>query len=135
MSSNTANTSDTSNTLSPANEDYLEAILLLSDDQDSVRSVEIAEHLKVSKASVSKAIGVLKQAGLVDHDHYGLIQMTSAGKTLAREIMQRHNMLKRFLTEVLNIDEDTAEQDACRMEHAISSETKEKWLAYLSRVL
>jgi Mn-dependent DtxR family transcriptional regulator len=49
--------------------------------------------------------------------------------------MQRHNMLKRFLTEVLHIDEETAEQDACRMEHAISEKTKEKWLQYLSRVL
>lgn len=123
------------NTLSPASEDYLEAILLLSDDQDSVRSVDIAEHLKVSKASVSKAIGILKLAGLIDHDHYGLIQMTSDGKIRAREIMQRHIMLKRFLTEVLHIDEETAEQDACRMEHAISPETKDKWLAYLSKVL
>lgn len=121
--------------LSPASEDYLEAILLLSDENDSVRSVDIADHLKVSKASVSKAIGILKAAGHIDHDHYGLIQMTSKGKTKAREIMQRHTMLKRFLTEVLHIDEETAEQDACRMEHVISPETKEKWLAYLSRVL
>lgn len=121
--------------LSPASEDYLEAMLLLSDDQDKVRSVDIADHLNVSKASVSKAIGILKQAGLVNHDYYGLIHLTTEGKNMAREIMQRHTMLKRFLTEVLHIDEETAERDACKMEHAISEETKEKWLQYLSRVL
>ncbi|MDD2374560.1 MAG: metal-dependent transcriptional regulator [Eubacteriales bacterium] len=121
--------------LTPASEDYLEAILLLSDDEGRVRSVDIAEHLHVSKASVSKAIGILKQAELISHDHYGLIQLTAEGKIRAREIMQRHTMLKRFLTEVLHIDEETAEQDACRMEHAISEVTKEKWLQYLSRVL
>lgn len=124
-----------STVLSPASEDYLEAILLLSDDHDRVRSVEIAEHLKVSKASVNKAIGILKQSGHIEHDRYGLIRMTENGKIRAREIMQRHNMLKRFLTEVLHIDEETAEQDACRMEHAISYKTKEKWLAYLNKIL
>lgn len=121
--------------LSPASEDYLEAMLLLSDDQDKVRSVDIADHLNVSKASVSKAIGILKQSGLINHDYYGLIHLTPEGKIRAREIMQRHTMLKRFLTEVLHIDEETAERDACKMEHAISAETKEKWLQYLARVL
>ena len=121
--------------LSPASEDYLEAMILLSDDQDKVRSVDIADHLNVSKANVSKAIGILKQAGLVNHDYYGLIHLTPEGKSMAREIMQRHTMLKRFLTEVLHIDEETAERDACKMEQAISEETKEKWLQYLSRVL
>src|SRR5690554_5671632 len=121
--------------LSAASEDYLEAILLLSDDQDNVRSVDIADHLKVSKASVNKAIGVLKQAGFVDHDHYGLIQTTVEGKLKAREIMQRHTMLKRFLTDVLNIDEEIAEQDACKMEHAISEQTKDKWTQWLGKVL
>ena len=121
--------------LSPASEDYLEAILLLADDEGCVRSVDIADHLQVSKASVSKAIGILKQAGLIDHDHYGLIKMTTEGKNRAREIMQRHNMLKRFLTDVLHIDEETAENEACKMEHAISNETKDKWMEYLRKVL
>ena len=121
--------------LTPSSEDYLEAIYRLADEHDAVRSVDIADHLNVSKASVNKAVHVLKDAGLIDHAHYGQIHLTEAGRKRAADISQRHRMLKRFLTEVLQIDEKTAEEDACRMEHAISEQTRDHWLAWLEDVL
>lgn len=121
--------------LSPASEDYLETILELSVNAETVRSVDIAEHLKVSKASVSKAMHVLQAAGLVEHAHYGQIRLTETGRCRAEEILQRHAMLKRFLVEILGIDEQTAELDACRMEHVISDQTRDRWLDYLRQML
>ena len=123
------------NHLSPSSEDYLETILELSEANDAVRSVDIADHLQVSKASVNKAVHMLLDAGLIEHAHYGQIHLTGQGRSQAAEIMQCHLMLKRFLSEVLGIDEKTAEQDACRMEHAISRQTRDHWLSWLEDVL
>ena len=86
--------------LTPSNEDYLETILELSEKTDAVRSVDIAEHLLVSKASVTKAMGILREAGLIEQAHYGLIHLTSHGRRHADEILLRHGMLKRFLTDI-----------------------------------
>lgn len=121
--------------LTPSSEDYLETILELSDHGEAVRSVDIAGHLGVSKASVNKAMGILRDLGLIDQAHYGLIHLTDSGRLQAGDILQRHAMLKRFLIEILHISESIAEKDACRMEHVISSETRSKWLAYLRQVL
>jgi len=121
--------------LTPSNEDYLETILELIGRNGAVRSVDIAGHLHVSKASVNKAMGVLRDAGLIEQAHYGQVYLTESGRRRANEILQRHAMLKRFLVEILGIDEATAEQDACRMEHAISDHTRVHWLAWLHRVL
>ncbi len=121
--------------LSPSSEDYLEAILELSDQHNAVRSVDIANHLHVSKASVNKAMGILRQIGLIEQAHYGLIHLTEQGRFRAKDVLQRHVMLKRFLTEILHTSEETAERDACRMEHVISDETRGKWLDWLREVL
>jgi Mn-dependent DtxR family transcriptional regulator len=121
--------------LTPSSEDYLETILELSDTGNSVRSVDIANHLHVSKASVNKAMGILRDIGLIEQAHYGQIHLTEQGKLRAKDILQRHIMLKRFLVEILQINEATAERDACRMEHAISDETRTKWLHWLREVL
>ena len=123
--------------LTPSSEDYLETILELTGDgdDDAVRSVDIAGHLHVSKASVTKAMGILREAGLIEQAHYGLIRLTSQGRRRADEVLLRHGMIKRFLTEILEIDDGTAEQDACRMEHAISDQTRRRWFAWLGTVL
>ena len=121
--------------LTPSNEDYLETILELSGQDEAVRSVDIALHLHVSKASVNKAMGILREAGFIDQAFYGMIHLTVLGRQRAAEILARHAMLKRFLVEILEIDEETAEQDACRMEHVISDTTRIKWLNYLRQVL
>lgn len=121
--------------LTPSSEDYLETIYELSLNQENVRSVDIAEQLQVSKASVNKAIGILRDAGLIKHAHYGLVHLTDQGQKRASEILKIHHMLKRFLVEVLDIDDVTAEADACRMEHVISPRTKERWHSWLQKTL
>jgi DtxR family Mn-dependent transcriptional regulator len=117
--------------LSPAVEDYLEAILALTNDGEPVRSVEIAEYLELSRAAVSKAMVNLAQEGLVEHALYGRIRLTETGQSLATEILLTHRMLKLFLVETLGVSEKAAEQDACRLEHVISAETRQKWLDHI----
>lgn len=106
-------------------EDYLEAILILSQQNDFVRSVDVANHLGFSKPSVSVAVGNLKNALLLTVDGAGGLHLTEAGKALAEHVYERHRLLTRYLIE-LGVDEETAAEDACRMEHVISQITFEK---------
>lgn len=123
------------NDLSPASEDYLETIYDLSADGSAVRSVDVAQALNVSKASVNKALGILRKSALIDQEPYGTITLTQEGMRRARNVRSRHDMLKRFLREVIGTDEQTAEDEACRIEHVISQETVEKWDNFLHRTL
>lgn len=100
-----------------------------------MRSIDIARALGVSRASVNKSLGFLKESGLIEHEHYGDVKLTEAGLRAARQVRARHNLLKLFLIDVLKVSPDTAEQDACRMEHAISRETVDKLEQYLKAVL
>ena len=119
--------------LSPSSEDYLEAIHQLLKEEPHVHSVQVAQRLKVSKPSVNKAMGVLKEAGLVEQEPYGTLWLTEEGERIARQVAFRPSTLKHFLTDVLGIDEATAETDACRMEHVISNTTLAKWVEYMAR--
>ncbi len=119
---------------SASSQDYLEAILALSPQAHvGVRSVDIAEALGVSRASVSRAMGVLRETGYIRHERYGRITLTESGRAVAQAVMGRHQVLKRFLINVLGIDEATAEADACRMEHVVSAATMESLIAHLER--
>lgn len=117
--------------LSSSLEDYLEAIYILVQQGGEVRLTDVADFLNVSQPSVSRAIGTLKDAGLVVHESYGQISLSPKGKTQAKKVLGRHMLFKRFLTDTLGVDEATAEKDACRMEHVVSGETIEKLYAYL----
>ena len=117
--------------LSSSLEDYLEAIYILVQQGGEVRLTDVADFLNVSQPSVSRAIGTLKDAGLVVHESYGQISLSPKGKTQAKKVLGRHMLFKRFLTDTLGVDEATAEKDACRMEHVVSGETIEKLHAYL----
>jgi len=122
--------------LTESGENYLEAIHNLEQHPgDPVRSVDVAATMSVSRASVSKAVHQLREAGLVDFDPYGLVGLTDAGRKIAGEILERHEMLRRFLTQVLEVEASVADAEACRMEHAISQSTKQKWMAYLRKIL
>ena len=118
--------------VSMSHEDYLEAIVMLGGtDEKSVRSVDIAKQMDVSKASVNKAIGLLKEKGLAEQPYYGDVTLTEEGYRYARAVYKRHRYLTAFLSKTLGIAEDVAEDEACLMEHAISDESFEKWVAYI----
>ena len=120
------------NKLTPANEDYLEAIFQLGgQEKQSVRSVDLASQLDVSKASVNKALANLKKADLVEQPHYGDITLTEKGHAYARSIFERHHVLYRFLADILGVESFTAAEEACKMEHAISEDTLRRWADYL----
>ena len=122
--------------LSESNENYLETILEIETQPGApVRSVDIATHMRISRASVSKAMHLLGESGMVNFDRYGQVSLTGEGRRVAVEILERHLMLKRFLTQVLGVEESVADSEACRMEHAIGSATKQKWMAYLRQIL
>jgi len=121
--------------LTPSLENYLESIYFLQLKNGEVRITDIAYDLKVSKPSVNRAINTLKDANLVKHEHYGVLTLTEEGKRIAKDVAGRHELLKRFLTEVLKIDEETAEKEACAMEHVVSSDTLEKLENFLKEFL
>lgn len=112
-------------------ENYLETILLLEMRNGTVRAVDIANELGYSKPSVTRAMGVLKKAGYVDQESYGNIRLTDAGRKRANEIYDRHILIKEFLMTILSLDSETAETDACRIEHIVSERTIERMKAVL----
>lgn len=121
--------------ISMSHEDYIEAIVMLGGTTEtSVRSVDIARQLDVSKASVNKAVGALKEKGLVDQPYYGDITLTEAGYEYGQKVYKRHRYLKAFLTKCLRIEPEVAEAEACLMEHAISDESFAKWVAFIDRL-
>ena len=106
-------------------EDYLEAVLMLQKEKGMVRSVDLARHMGFSKPSISHAVGVLKNHGFLSVDGDGFLHLTDIGREVAEKIYERH----QFFTEQLmaaGVDRETAEQDACRIEHAISDEAFQK---------
>ncbi|EFL44389.1 iron dependent repressor DNA binding domain protein [Fannyhessea vaginae PB189-T1-4] len=123
-----------SHRLTMASEDYLETIYRIMRSNNSfngIRSVDIAEQLGVSKASVSKALSQLKEHGYVEKNHYGRVQLTSVGLEYATHIWRAHCMIRSFLEHDLGVVRDVADEEACLMEHAISLDTQNKWLSYL----
>ena len=120
--------------VSASQEDYLEVIYDLSHGTESVRSIDIANLLGVSRASVNKRLSLLKDAGFVEHEPYGLVRLTESGCAVAKNVRERHNTLYKFLTDILGVDEDTADREACEMEHVISQDTSDKLYAYLSKL-
>ncbi|WRS28750.1 metal-dependent transcriptional regulator [Oscillospiraceae bacterium MB08-C2-2] len=113
-------------TLREASENYLETILRLEDENRSVRSIDVATAMEVSRPSVNKAIGVLKKAEMVEQQPYGRIILTEKGRCKAMEVTHRHKLLKGFLINILKVEEPTADNEACRMEHVISDDTLNK---------
>ena len=107
-------------------EDYLEAIAQLAKTRDSVRVTQLSEELGVSKPSVSAALSKLSNAGLVRHERYGTIDLTNKGRKLADDVIRRHQIMFRLLTDILGVDRETAEKDACKMEHILSSVSLER---------
>jgi len=119
--------------LSMASEDYLEAIyrLKVRTGEETIRSVDVAELLGVSKASVSKALGVLRDAGMVEQARYGRVILTPTGETYARRVWRSHRALRAFLVSCLGVEKAVADEEACLLEHYLSVDTMERWCDYL----
>ena len=118
--------------LQESGEMYLETIYVLSQTSKSVRGIDIADHLGYSKPSVSRAVGLLKDEGLVKKDPEGFYKLTEAGEILAKRIYERHTVLSRLFIN-LGVDEKTATEDACRIEHYISDTTFDAIKAHMKQ--
>ena len=110
--------------LHESGEMYLETIYILSKESPLVRSVEVGEYMGFSKPSVSRAVGILKKGGFINMDAAGALTLTESGLEIAMKIYERHTMLSEFLIR-LGVDEKTATQDACKIEHYISNKSFE----------
>ncbi|MBR5485523.1 MAG: metal-dependent transcriptional regulator [Oscillospiraceae bacterium] len=108
-----------------SSEDYLETILTLKKELGHVRSIDIAQKMNFSKPSISRAMGLLREKGCIIVDKDGYIELTAEGLEIANRVYNRHLVLTNFLC-YLGVDEETADEDACRMEHYLSDQSFEK---------
>lgn len=118
--------------LQESGEMYIEAVYVLSQKSDTVRGIDIGEYLGFSKPSVSRALGLLKDEGLVRKSTHGGIELTQAGVILAKRIYERHTVLSQLFIN-LGVDEKTATEDACRIEHYISDTTFDAIKAHMRK--
>lgn len=117
--------------LQESGEMYLESIYVLSQKGGHVRSIDISEYMGYSKPSVSRAVSLLKNGGYIVMDKDNFISLTESGLEIAQKIYERHTVLTAMLVR-MGVSEETASEDACRMEHAISDETFEAIKAHIS---
>ena len=130
--------------LTAAHEDYIEAIVELEEKGEGkrneetgeweIKSADVAALLEVSKASVNKAVQTLRDKGYIVQQRYGRITLTEAGRSYGAQIWARHRALRSFLVDDLGVDEETANMEACEMEHTISQHTMALWVAWLDRL-
>jgi DtxR family Mn-dependent transcriptional regulator len=116
-------------------EDYLEAIVMLKEQGEKATVTALSQSMGVKKPSVEWALKKLGDAGLVIHEKYGNIELTSEGTRIADEVYHHHKMIRQFLVEILNVDPETADNDACRMEHVLSRKSLYRLEKFISFVL
>jgi len=123
-----------SSNLSASLEDYLEAIFNLAGESKVARSKDIAKLLGVSKSSVTGALRVLKEKGLVNYEPYDFVTLTETGQATAAEVVKKHNILKSFFVNVLGVEKDIAQQAACKAEHTLGPEVIARLLSFIEFV-
>jgi len=122
---------DKSPRLYASGEDYLEAVLILKQKEETVRPVDLARYMGFSRPSISRAVAALRAEGLLHPDTGNDLEFTEKGLELAQKVYERHRFFTDRLT-AAGVDPEVAEQDACRIEHAISDESFEKLKEALS---
>ncbi len=100
-------------------QEYVEIIYELQKNKNVVRVKEIAEKRGVNRSSVSIALNLLKKKKLIEHENYGLVELTEKGRQLGKELEEKHRIIKDFFVNILNIQPEIAENDACKLEHHI----------------
>lgn len=120
--------------LTASQEDYLEAIYIISQEKKAARAKDIASLIGVRASSVTSALRTLGNLGLINYAPYDLITLTEKGEKAARGIVGKHNALKKFLTDVLGVESSEAEDAACRMEHSVPGGIVERLVKYAEYV-
>ena len=124
-----------SNQQTASMEDYLETIALLKEEGKPVTVTAISKAIGVKKPSVNWALTKLSVTGLVLHEKYGDVELTAEGAKIAEDVYHRHKILRRFLVDILDVDPDTADNDACRMEHVLSRASLSRLEKFIDFVL
>lgn len=117
--------------ITPVLEDYLERILIMQEENKVARVKDLASYFKVKAPSVVDALGKLKKDGLINHESYGFVTLTPQGRLIAEEIYKKHILLKDFLHKVLYLNQDIAEDDACKIEHYLSRQTVDNIVLFM----
>lgn len=120
--------------LTESMENYLETILTLEETHKVARAKEIAERLEIKRGSVTGGLKTLAEKGLINYEPYSYITLTPQGKRIARDVARRHTVLKDFLADILRIDPQAADENACRMEHAIDSTVLERLIRFIEYI-
>ena len=113
--------------------DYLESIYHIAELRGVARLKEIAQRMGVTRPSATGAVRALAREGLVEHDRYSFVTLSERGRTVARDLVRRHEVLRRFLAEVLGVPAASADRNACRLEHALDPRALERLVAFLER--
>ena len=121
--------------LTNSQEEYIKTIYILSKTEKEIRVTDIAKKLDITKPSVNRAIKNLKDIRLLNYETYGEIQLTEEGEKIAKKKIKREDVMKLFLSKILDIEEKQAETEAISMKHAISRETEEKLEQFINKVL
>ena len=117
--------------MTPSLENYIEVLYELNGEFGQVRVTDLAQRIGIAKASVNQAVASLVRLGYAVHDRYGPVELTERGADYARGLQKRHSVLKTFFSDILNVDADIADKDACIIEHVISQATIAKLTDYL----
>ena len=120
--------------LSSSLEDYLEAILMLKEKKGAARVSDISTFLSVKKSSVTEALSILGNRGLVIHERYGKVVFTKKGLRIAKAIEKKHKFLSKFFSTILGVSSEIAAEDACKIEHTISPEGFDRLTKFLEFV-
>ncbi len=120
--------------LSASLEDYIETIYHIVEEKQVARAKNIADHLGVSRASVTEALRTLSSKGLINYTPYEVITMTDSGREVAEDVIFRHTTLKNFFTQILTIDNKTAEEGACKIEHAAPPQVINRMIDFMKFV-
>lgn len=120
--------------LSESLEDYLEVILDLEKNNKVARVKDIAQKMGVLRGSVTGALRTLAQKGLINYEPYSYITLTNKGAVIAKEVTRRHMVIKQFLKDVLLLDDDRAEENACRMEHAMDKAATDRLVQFIDYI-
>ena len=120
--------------LSASLEDYIETIYHIVEENHVARAKNIAAELNVSRSSVTEALRTLSSKGLINYAPYEVITMTPKGRKVAEDVILRHNTLKNFFVQILSIEEDVAEESACKIEHAADPQVINRMIDFMKLV-